>query len=95
MWWAHLDKRRPVIILTRDETVPLLNAVVVAPGTTTVRNIPSELRLGPDDGMTTDTAFAFDAIATVPKTGFEARICVLDPARRVEMCDAMRASLDC
>ena len=45
------DKRRPVVVLTRDSVLNYLGEVTVAPVTTTIRNIPSEVVLGPDEGI--------------------------------------------
>ena len=61
------DKRRPVLLLTRDSILPVLHEVTVAPITTTIRGIPSELVLGPDDGMPDACAVNFDHLQTVPK----------------------------
>jgi len=63
------DKRRPVLILTRDSAIGFLNALSVAPITTTVRDIPSEVFLSPEDGLLTDCAANMDNIQTVPKDG--------------------------
>jgi mRNA interferase MazF len=61
------DKRRPVLILTRNSAIGFLNALTVAPITTTIRDIPSEVLLTPDDGLLTDCAANMDNIQTVPK----------------------------
>ncbi len=61
------DKRRPVLVLTRSSIIRHLHAVTVAPITTTVRNIPSEVFLVREDGMFTDCAANLDNIQTVPK----------------------------
>jgi len=61
------DKRRPVLILTRTSVIPFLNEVTVAPITTTIRGIPSEVVLGIGDGLLQDCAVNFDHLQTVPK----------------------------
>ena len=61
------DKRRPVLILTRTSVIHFLNEVTVAPITTTIRGIPSEVVLGIEDGLQQDCAVNFDHIQTVPK----------------------------
>ena len=61
------DKKRPVLILTRDSVLEYLGEVTVAPITTTVRDIPSEVFLSNQDGMTKDCAINFDHIQTVSK----------------------------
>ncbi|MDE3035942.1 MAG: type II toxin-antitoxin system PemK/MazF family toxin, partial [Nitrospirota bacterium] len=49
--FSHPDKRRPVVILTRDSALAFLGEVTVAPVTGTIRDIPSEVPLGKTDGM--------------------------------------------
>jgi mRNA interferase MazF len=61
------DKRRPVLILTRSSAIHFLNEVTVAPITSTIRGIPSEVVLGIDDGMPLDCAVNLDHLQTVPK----------------------------
>jgi mRNA interferase MazF len=61
------DKKRPVLILTRDSALEYLDEVTVAPVTSTVRDIPSEAFLSKNDGMTKDCAINFDHIQTVSK----------------------------
>jgi mRNA interferase MazF len=65
--FSPLDKRRPVLILTRDSIVPYLNELTIAPITSTIRGIPSELVLGVEDGMPQECAINFDHIQTVTK----------------------------
>ena len=55
VWWAEAeDKRRPVLIVTRDEGIPVLTWLLVAPVTRTVRDIPTEVALGPGEGLPED-----------------------------------------
>lgn len=61
------DKRRPVLILTRNSAIGFLNALTVAPITTIIRDIPSEVLLTPEDGLVTECAANMDNIQTVPK----------------------------
>ena len=61
------DKRRPVLILTRNSAIGFLSALTVAPITTTVRDIPSEVLLTLEDGLVTECAANMDNIQTVPK----------------------------
>ena|SRR5438874_506375 len=61
------DKRRPVLILTRDFIIPHLSEVSVAPITTTIRNIPTEVHLTRSDGMPRACAINLDHIQTIPK----------------------------
>jgi len=68
------DKRRPVLILTRDSAIAVLNSVTVAPITSTIRSIPSEVVLTKDDGMPDACAANFDNLQTVPKSNVGNRI---------------------
>lgn len=61
------DKRRPVLILTRDSAIAMLNSVTVAPITSTIRNIPTEVVLTEEDGLPTTCAANCDNVQTVPK----------------------------
>ena len=62
------DKKRPVLILTRDSAIGVLNTVTVAPITSTIRRIPTEIVLTEDDGLPSTCAANFDNIQTVPKS---------------------------
>ena len=68
------DKRRPVLLLTRDSAIPALNSVTIAPITSTLRSIPTEVVLSKDDGMPETCAVNFDNIQTVPKSHVGPRI---------------------
>lgn len=77
-------KRRPVLILTRDSVIPYLKEVAVAPITTRVRNVPSELFLGPADGMPEECAVNFYYLHTLPKKDIGPFITHLSPRRMAE-----------
>lgn len=62
------DKRRPVLILTRNSAIAVLNAVTIAPITSVIRSIPTEIILTEEDGMPNTCAANFDNIQTVPKS---------------------------
>ena len=62
------EKRRPVLILTRSSAIGYLNTITVAPITTTIRDIPTEVYLNREDGLLTDCAVKFDNIQTVAKS---------------------------
>lgn len=74
------DKRRPVLILTRNSAIPYLTGLTVAPITTTIRGIPTEVALSTADGMHTDCAVNLDNLQTVRKAGLDAYITRLSPA---------------
>jgi mRNA interferase MazF len=75
------DKRRPVLILTRNSAIGFLSALTVAPITTTVRDIPTEVFLSREDGLLTDCAVNLDNIQTVPKAKLGALIATLSPEK--------------
>ena len=77
--FAPSDKKRPVLILTRDSILQYLGEVTVAPVTTTVRDIPSEVFLSEHDGMHRDCAINCDHIQTVSKGKIGAVITQLSP----------------
>ena len=87
VWWYELPDvgRRPGCILTRPAAIGVLNAVLIAPATRTIRGIPTEMRLGPADGMPVECALSFDNLLTVPKALLTSRITVLDPTRVAEL----------
>ena len=97
VWWGELQDlgRRPFLIMTRPSAIPVLNQLVAAPVTRTVRNIPTELRLGPDDGMPEECAASFDNLRVVPKVLLSERICTLEPDRLALACAALRTALAC
>ncbi|CAN5631655.1 hypothetical protein BH20ACT2_BH20ACT2_18170 [soil metagenome] len=87
--------RRPYLVLTRSGAIPVLRSVVVAPVTRTIRRIPTELRLGPEDGMPEECAANFDDLRVVPKANLTDRVCTLGIQRMDDACDALRTALDC
>ena len=97
VWWAEIEHvgRRPFLIMTRSAAIPVLHSVLAAPVTRTIRDIPTELMLGPEDGMKTDCAASFDNLRVVPKSHLVDFILTLRPARLAEACAALRAAVDC
>jgi len=87
------DKRRPVLILTRNSAIRFLNALTVAPITTTVRDIPSEVLLSHEDGLPTDCAVNLDYIQTVPKVRLGALITAFPSAKMAEVQRAISFAL--
>ena len=82
-WYRFLspDKKRPVLILTRNSVLEYLGEVTVAPVTGTIREIPSEVFLSVADGMHKDCAVNCDHLQTVSKGKIGALITTLDPAK--------------
>jgi mRNA interferase MazF len=97
VWWGEIEGvgRRPFLVMTRSAATPVLNSVLAAPITRTVRDIPTEVRLGVDDGMPTECAASFDNLRVVPKAYLIDRVCSLDSVRMAEACRALRAAVDC
>ena len=95
-WYKFVrpDKKRPVLILTRDSVLEYLNEVTIAPITSTVRNIPSEVFLTKADGMLRDCAVNCDHLQTVPKRKIGPLITSLLPAKMVDVGQAIRFALD-
>ena len=88
-------KRRPALVVSRDEAIPVLNDVVVAPVTTTVRAIPTCVSVGADEGIDRDSVASFDNLAAVPKSVLTLKLGRLDPARQTEICDALTTMSGC
>ena len=95
-WYKFVrpDKRRPVLILTRDSVLEYLSEVTIAPITSTVRNIPSEVFLTKADGMLRDCAVNCDHLQTVPKGKIGPLITSLLPAKMVDVGQAIRFALN-
>jgi mRNA interferase MazF len=82
-WYAfpHPDKRRPVLILSRNVVLDQLNEIIIVPATRTIRELATEVILTPDDGMPTTCALNFDHITLAQRSRIGALICTL-PAHR-------------
>ncbi|MCB0153183.1 MAG: type II toxin-antitoxin system PemK/MazF family toxin [Anaerolineae bacterium] len=87
------DKRRPVLILTRNSAISYLNALTIAPITTIIRDIPSEVYLSPADGMPAECAISCDNLQTVSKSKIGGLITVISPERLGEVQEAINFSL--
>ncbi len=95
LWWAEAeDKRRPVLIVTRSEAIPVLTWLVVAPVTRTVRPIPTHLPVGMTEGLPTESAASFDNLQPLRRSFLTERIGSLGP-RSHEICGALSALADC
>ena len=91
--FAAPDKRRPVLVLTRDSIIDLLGEITVAPITTAVRDIPTEVLLGRADGMPSDCAINLDHLQTVQKTRLGGLIVTLSARRLVDVRAALLFAL--
>jgi mRNA interferase MazF len=88
------DKSRPVLILTRDSVLEYLGEVTVAPITSTIRDVPSEIFLSKHDGMNKDCAVNFDHIQTVSKGKIGSLITTVSPDELKQVREAIRFALD-
>ncbi|MXW94690.1 MAG: type II toxin-antitoxin system PemK/MazF family toxin [Acidimicrobiaceae bacterium] len=87
--------RRPFLVMSRNAAIPVLNSVLAAPVTRTIRGIPTELPLGPEDGMPADCVASFDNLRVVPGANLVDYICTLRPGRIAQACAALRTAVDC
>jgi len=88
------DKNRPVLILTRNSVIDYLGEITIAPITTTVREIPSEVFLSRNDGMQKDCAINLDHIQTVQKSKIGALISTLHQKKLDEVTHAINFALE-
>ena len=89
------DKRRPVVVLTRDSAVGYLSTATVAPITPTIRGVPSETVLDESDGMKAPCAVSLHNAVTVSQQRLGRRVAQLSSGRMREICAALRFSLGC
>ncbi len=89
------DKPRPVLILTRESAIRYLSRVTVAPITSTIRGVPSEVMLDVEDGMKQPCAVNLHNLVTVATAGLGRRLAQLPPWRLEEVCAAIGFALGC
>ncbi len=92
---APPDKQRPVLVLTRDSSLSHLLTVTVAPVTSTVRGVPSEVILGMEDGMKGQCAVNLHNVVTITRARLGKRVARLNARRMSEVCAALRFALGC
>ena len=97
VWLADVpgDKRRPVVVLTRNSVLARLTTILVAPVTTRVRDIPTEVSLGQAQGLPRPCVANFDNIAPLPKRVLVRRVGVLAREDLRAACRAARFAVDC
>jgi mRNA interferase MazF len=96
VWWAKLPPpvgRRPVLLLSRNEAYNVRELVTIAPLTTRIRDIPTEVRLGVADGLTRECVVNLDTITAIPKGNLAERIALLSPEKLVAVERALRFAL--
>jgi mRNA interferase MazF len=97
VWWVERPEigRRPHLILTREAAIPVLSSLLAVPATRTVRGIPSEVELGPEDGMPDRCVLTLDNVRAIAKGLFVERICTLGPERMLNVCQALSHATGC
>lgn len=93
--FAAPDKKRPVVVLTRDSAIAYLSTVVVAPITSSIRGVPSEVLLNEEDGLKEPCAVNLHNPVTVTQDKLGKRVAQLSSVRMHEICGALRFSLGC
>lgn len=91
--FSRPDKKRPVVILTRDSVLEYLGEVTIAPITSTIRDIPSEVPLGPPDGLPRECAVNLDHVQTVSGGRLGGLIATLSSRRMIEVRNALLFAL--
>jgi mRNA interferase MazF len=91
---ARVDKRRPVLVLTREIAVGRLTGVTVAPITSTVRGLAVEVPVGPVNGLDHDSVVNLDNVTTIPRSQLGQRIGWLLPSQEHTLSAAIRAAFD-
>lgn len=89
------DKRRPVVVLTRPEVLPLLHTAMVAPITSTIRGLPSEVVVGDHEGLENASAVNLDHVQTVEQNRLHHRIGSLDEKKMRQVCRALEIATGC
>jgi mRNA interferase MazF len=93
--FRHPDKRRPVLVLSREDVIPLLHTVMVAPITSTVRGLPSEVLVGADEGLKRASAVNLDHVQTVEQASLTAFVGTLSAAKMQQVCRALGIATGC
>lgn len=98
VWWCELPEvgRRPVVVLSRDVAIPRLRRALVAPCTTTIRSLPSEVLLQPEvDPVPRRSAVNLDSVESVSVSTLVSRLGRLADSRVREVCAALNVAVDC
>lgn len=95
-WYEHPEAgRRPFLVLTRDEALPVLNQVLAAPATRTVRGIATEVELDRGDGMPTSCVVSTDNVTLIRPTFLTGLVTRLRPERMQAVCEAIGHAIAC
>ena len=93
--FAPPDKRRPVVVLSRNDAIGLLRTVLVAPITSTIRGLPSEVVVGPDEGLARRSAVNLDHVQTVLRDRLVRYVGHLGSAQMRGVCRALAIAVGC
>lgn len=93
IWWALVDKRRPVVLVSRDEAYQVRAMVITAPVSTTIRGYAVEVKVGRREGLSTTSVINCDWLVTLPLRMLERRIGVLSEQKLERLDDALRFAL--
>jgi mRNA interferase MazF len=96
VWWADLPApagRRPVVLLSRNEAYTVRDLMTVAPVTTRIRHIPTEVALGVQDGLPKRCAVNLDTMSTIPRQALTERMTLLTPEKLMAIETALRFAL--
>ena len=88
-------KRRPALVVSRDEAIPVLNNVLVAPVTSSIREVPTCISVGRREGLHRHSVASFDNLATVPKSVLQRKLGALGVGGHRRICEALRHVAAC
>lgn len=98
VWWCELPQisRRPVVVLTRDAAIPRMRRALVAPCTTNIRGLASEVVLSPEhDPIPRKSAVSLDSVESISVAALVQRVGRLSDQRMREICEALGVAVDC
>jgi mRNA interferase MazF len=95
LWLAELDKRRPVVVLTRNPLGSRLHSVIVGPVTSTVRGLSTEVEVGPEDGVRVSSVVNLDNLQLLDRRRLVRRVGRLRPDTLRRICEAVAVSIGC
>ena len=93
IWWARVDKKRPVVLVSRQEAYAVRALVIAAPVSTTVRGFAVEVRIGRREGLPKSGVINCDWLVTIPKTALTERIGTLSTTKRRQLDEALAFAL--
>lgn len=97
--WLHTfkapDKRRPVVVLSRQSVIPLIRTVMVAPITSAIRGIPAEVQVGVEEGLKRVSVVNLDHVQTVEQSKLRQYVGNLSPTKMEDVCRALAVAAGC